>query len=82
MEKTWIRKSGYQVTGYQNIRNDLRVLLKIRTTIFQLLVFCACFLKQLIVIYLFVICYETFLKKNFWAFVFRRSPLFAAFTKS
>jgi hypothetical protein len=52
------------------------------TTIFQLLVFYACFLKQSTVTYLFVISYESFFKKELSAFVFRRSPLFAAFTKS
>jgi hypothetical protein len=46
-----------------------------------LLVFCARFLKQSTVTYLFLICYETFFKKELLAFVFRRSPLFAAFAR-
>jgi len=54
----------------------------IGTTIYQLLVFYVCFLKQSTVTYLFVISYEFFFKKELSAFVFRRSPLFAAFTKS
>jgi len=54
----------------------------IRTTIFQLLVFYACFLKQSTVTYLFVISYEAFFKKELSAFVFRRSPLFAGFARA
>ncbi len=54
----------------------------IRNTIFQLLVFYACFLNQSTVISLYVRCYETFFKKELLAFVFRRSPLFAAFARN
>ena len=44
--------------------------------------FYACFLKQLTVTFLYVISYEAFFKNELSVFVFRRSPLFAAFTKS
>ena len=42
----------------------------IRNTIFQLLVFYACFLKLLNVTYLFLICYETFFKKRTFGLLF------------
>ena len=45
-------------------------LVFIRTTIFQLLVFFACFLNQSTVTYLYVRCYEVFYKEELLAFCF------------
>ena len=42
----------------------------IRNTIFQLLVFCACFQERPTITFLFVIRYETFFKEELLAFCF------------